>query len=112
MHLDRKPGHAENGLSVAREGRIEERLERDPLRTMDVQQWLTAGKEADLVGCVVAGGSARPGPTWPSPIYLCPARRARPGPTRLRADVNRADKGGDTLLKMARNGRHSAAGAR
>ena len=42
---------------IAREGRIQERLQRDPMRIHDdVQRWVRlGGKEADLEGCVTAG---------------------------------------------------------
>ena len=57
---------------IAREGRIQERLQRDTQQTIRLQLWLTAGgKEADLEGCVVAGGKV----TFTAEGYLGYLRR-------------------------------------
>jgi len=52
--------NAETARTLARlaeEGDAEQRFQRDPHKIVELQGWLKrGGKEADLVGCVVAGG--------------------------------------------------------
>ena len=71
--------------TLARDHKLEDRLARDPLRVLDLQQWLkTGGKEETLsaFGCVVAGGEVTftAGGLVRKLVADCEAVRARPSP--------------------------------
>ena len=87
---------------IAREGRIQERLQSDPLRICNLQSWLQwGGKEADLQGCVVAGGEV----TFTAEGYLGYLRRGLAAARDGLADAAKTDDSHDTVAKARRQGK-------